>query len=179
MNKFFAVLSFAVLLLHVTLSSVVFAQEPPARTFDQVSQKELCEGVQEVFRLRESRFQTIRGEPSQYNDKSFKATYQLPGFWLCSVRQLSDWVFYSCSANAPFGWRGVNYSLLEKYIERVHERLAECIKPYATSRAELLGQPVIRYNIPPYKPDDNLRSAVVINVSGKSFVSVTFNTLPE
>jgi hypothetical protein len=61
----------------------------------------------------------------------------------------------------------------------VHARLSECIKPYATSRAQLLDQPVIRYNIPPYKPDDDLRSAVVINISGKSFVSVTFNTLPE
>ena len=155
------------------------AQEAPPRFFDQVSQKELCEAVQEVFRLRERRFQTILGEKSQYNDDSFKATYQLPGFWLCYVRKMPEWMSYSCAAGAPFGWRQVNYSLLEKYIEKVHARLSECIKPYATSRAELLGQPVIRYNIPPYKPDDNLRSAVVINVSGKSFVNVTFNTLPE
>lgn len=165
------------LFLAVVLPSAAPAQEPPARNFDQVSQKELCEGVQEILRLRESRFQTIRGE--QTRDDIHRATYHLPGFWLCNVRKISDWVSYSCSANAPFGWRQVNYKLLENYIEKVHARLSACIKPYATSRAEVLGQPAIRYNIPPYPADDNLRSAVVINVSGRSFVSVTFNTLPE
>jgi|GEM_PF-3142210 len=171
--------SLLALVLAAAVPHAALAQEVPPRFFDQVSQKELCEGIAEVFRLRESRFQTILGEKSQYSDNTFKATYQLPGFWLCSVRRLSDWMSYSCSAGAPFGWRQVNYSLLEKYLEKVHERIAECIKPYATSRAELLGQPLIRYNIPPYKPDDNLRSAVVINVSGKSFVNVTFNTLQQ
>jgi len=178
MKKFLAVFLLATLLAGV-LPHAAPAQEAPPRFFDQVSQKELCEAVQEIFRLRESRFQTILGKKSQYSDSSFEATYQLPGFWLCSVRRLSGWMSYSCAAGAPFGWRQVDYSLLEKYIEKVHARLSDCIKPYATSRAELLGQPVIRYNIPPYKADDNLRSAVVINVSGKSFVNVTFNTLPE
>jgi hypothetical protein len=147
------------------------------RNFDQVSQKELCEAIQEVLRLRESRFQTVLGERTR--DDIHRSTYRLPGMMPhCSVRRISDWVSYSCIVETPFNWRTASDSQVKTYMEKVHGRFSACLKPPKISRGTSLG-PFITYDYPSYREADNIRSAVVIGTAGGNLIVVHFNTLPK
>jgi hypothetical protein len=149
-----------------------------AQNFDQVSQASLCEGIKHILSLRESRFEAIRSRPEPDDKSTFPTTFKLPGMHLCNVREIGSLLFYTCAADAPFGWRNVNPRQLDAYLETVHSRFAACIKPPSISRGEAMGK-YITYNIAPFPEADSLRSAVVISVLGRSFVSVKFNTLRQ
>jgi hypothetical protein len=160
------------------LCFTVFSMPARAQNFDQVSQTSLCEGINRILSLRESRFEAIRSLPEANDKSTFPVTFKIPGMHLCDVREIGSLLFYSCGADAPFGWRNVNPQQLDAYLEKVHARFAACIQPPSISRGEGMGK-FITYNIAPLPEADSLRSAIVISVLGRSFVSVKFNTLRQ